>query len=315
MHSGAVPAFPQHVSAATAAPIPVSSAMHPCHPLCLLLLLLALPLGSTCPEGCACRDSHTIDCRGSGLRALPTGAFPLFIRKILLSNNHIQEIPADFFMYYGDLVYLDLSNNSLSSIAQGIFSTTKLIYLDLRYNNFTQLSPRAFSSAHRLIMLRLGNNPHLGQVDQAAFQSLDLLQVLELNDNALEALSAAALSSLPSLRTVRLEGNPWLCNCTFANLFLWLRDNAELLPAGFAAIQCSLPRDMRKITLNELSDDSFIECEFSLTLTDYLIIFFSGVCVSITAITTSFFLANIVQCFQRLGLFKGGDDDDEEDDY
>ncbi|XP_078095887.1 leucine-rich repeat-containing protein 38-like [Mustelus asterias] len=287
--------------------------MPPCHPLgLLLLLLLSLPPAPGCPAGCACKDSHTIDCRGLGLPGVPPGAFPLFIRKILLSNNRIQEIPSDFFMYYGDLVYLDLSNNSLASIAKGTFSTTKLIYLDLRYNNFSQLSPGLFSSAHRLIMLRLGNNPRLGLVDKAAFRSLDLLQVLELNDNALEALSAAALSSLPSLRTLRLEGNPWLCNCTFANLFLWLRDNAEVLPAGFAAIQCSLPRDMRKITLNELSDDSFTECEFSLTLTDYLIIFFSGVCVSVTAITTSFFLANIVQCFQRLGLFKEGDDDDEE---
>ncbi|XP_067872899.1 leucine-rich repeat-containing protein 38-like [Heterodontus francisci] len=308
-------ALPQHVSAPTAATIPASSAMPSCPPLCLLpLVLFLLPLGATCPEGCVCKDTHTIDCRDLGLSHLPAGAFPLVIRKILMSNNQIQEIPTDFFMYYGDLVYLDLSNNSLSSIAKGTFSSTKLIYLDLRYNNFSQLSPGAFSSAERLIMLRLGNNPKLEQVDKAAFHSLNRLQVLELNDNALEALSVSVLSSLPSLRTVRLDGNPWLCNCTFANLFLWLRDNAEVLPTGFDAIQCSLPRDMRKITLNELSDNSFIECEFSLTLTDYLIIFFSGVCVSITAITTSFILANIVQCFQRLGLFKEGDDDDEEDD-
>uniref|UniRef100_UPI00398F6703 leucine-rich repeat-containing protein 38-like n=1 Tax=Pristiophorus japonicus TaxID=55135 RepID=UPI00398F6703 len=288
--------------------------MRSCPPrLCLLpLVLCLLPLGSACPEGCLCRDAHTIDCRDLGLSALPAGAFPLLIRKILLSHNRIRQIPADFFMYYGDLVYLDLSNNSLSSIGGRTFSSTKLIYLDLRHNNFSRLGSGAFSSAHRLIMLRLGNNPNLGQVDQEAFRSLDALQVLELNDNALEALSVAALSSLPSLRTVRLEGNPWLCNCTFANLFLWLRDNAEVLPTGFDAIQCSLPRDMRKITLNELSDNSFSECEFTLTLTDYMIIFFSGVCVSITAITTSFFLANVVQCFQRLGLFNESDDDDDD---
>ncbi|XP_072887885.1 leucine-rich repeat-containing protein 38-like [Hemitrygon akajei] len=313
MHSCSVSAFPQHVSANTAATVPVSSAMHSCSQLWVLpLVLLLLPLGSSCPKGCICKDAHTIDCRDSGLSDLPTGIFPLVVRKLLMSNNQIQEIPADFFMYYGDLVYLDLSNNSLSTISKGTFSTTKLIYLDLRYNNFSQLSPGAFSSARRLIRLRLGNNPNLEKVDKEAFQSLNVLQVLELNDNALEILSVTALSSLPSLRTLRLEGNPWLCNCTFAHLFLWLKDNADVLPTGFGAIQCSLPRDRRKITLNELSDNSFNECEYSLTLTDYLIIFFSGVCVSITAITTSFFLANIAQCFQRLGLFKGND---EEEDY
>ncbi|XP_067826212.1 leucine-rich repeat-containing protein 38 [Heptranchias perlo] len=289
--------------------------MRSCPPLCLLsLVLFFLPLGTPCPEGCVCKDTHTIDCRDLGLSDLSAFAFSLVVRKVLMSDNQIQEIPADFFMYYGDLVYLDLSNNSLSSISKGTFSTTKLIFLDLSYNNFSQLSSGAFSSAHRLIMLRLGNNPNLERVDKEAFQSLSSLQVLELNDNALEALSVAALSSLPSLRTVRLEGNPWLCNCTFANLFFWLRDNAEVLPTGLDAIQCSLPMDMRKITLNELSDNSFIECEFSLTLTDYLIIIFSGVCVSLTAITTSFFLANIVQCFQRLGLFKEDDDDDDDED-
>ncbi|GCC35159.1 leucine-rich repeat-containing protein 38-like [Chiloscyllium punctatum] len=311
MQSAALPALPQHDPGAA------SALCHPAMPSCLALyllplLLLCLPVVRGCPGGCVCRDSHTIDCRDLGLSELPGGAFPLVIRKILMSNNRIREIPTDFFMYHRDLVYLDLSNNSLSSIAQGTFSSTNLIYLDLSYNNFAQLAPGAFSSAQRLIMLRLGNNPRLRKVEDGAFLHLNLLQVLELNDNALEALSVATLRSLPSLRTVRLEGNPWLCNCTFAQLFLWLRANAEILATGFDAIQCSLPRDMRKITLNELSDNSFTECEFSLTLTDYLIIFFSGVCVSITAITTSFFLANIVQCFQRLGLFKESDDDEED---
>ncbi|XP_069775073.1 leucine-rich repeat-containing protein 38-like [Narcine bancroftii] len=284
------------------------------HALCLLpLVLFLLPLASTCIKDCICKDGHTIDCRDLGLSDLPTGIFPLIVRKILMSNNQIQEIPVDFFMYYGDLVYLDLSNNSLTTISKGTFSTTKLIYLDLRYNNFSQLDSGTFSSAHRLVMLRLGNNPNLEKVDKEAFQSLSDLQVLELNDNALEILSVTTLSSLPSLRTVRLEGNPWLCNCTFANLFLWLKDNAEVLPTGFDAIQCSLPRERGKISLNELSDNSFNECQHSLTLNDYLIIFFSGVCVSITAITTSFILANIVQCFRRLGLFKEGDDDDDDE--
>ncbi|XP_055515049.1 leucine-rich repeat-containing protein 38-like [Leucoraja erinacea] len=308
MHSCSVSAFAQHASATVAD----SPAMLPCFPLCLLPLLLSLlPTGSSCPGGCSCKDSHTIDCQDLGLLQVPSGIFPLVVRKILMSNNQIQEIPADFFMYYGDLVYLDLSNNSLSTISKGTFSTTRLIYLDLRYNNFSRLSSGAFSSARRLIMLRLGNNPKLEEVDKEAFHSLNVLQVLELNDNALETLSVTTISSLPSLRTLRLEGNPWLCNCTFANLFLWLKDNVDILPTGFDAIQCSLPQDRRKITLNELSENSFNECEYNLTLTDYLIIFFSGVCVSITAITTSFFLANIAQCFQRLGLFKDNDDDED----
>lgn len=85
-----------------------------------------------------------------------------------------------------------------------------------------------------------------------------------------------------------------------------------LSSAGLHEIQCSLPVENRRIFLNELSEVSFSECKFSLSLTDLFIIIFSGVAVSIAAILSSFFLATLVHCFQRCAPSK--DDDDDEDD-
>lgn len=85
-----------------------------------------------------------------------------------------------------------------------------------------------------------------------------------------------------------------------------------LFLAGLHEIQCSLPVENRRIFLNELSEVSFSECKFSLSLTDLFIIIFSGVAVSIAAILSSFFLATLVHCFQRCAPSK--DDDDDEDD-
>ncbi|KAK1800139.1 hypothetical protein P4O66_006159 [Electrophorus voltai] len=79
---------------------------------------------------------------------------------------------------------------------------------------------------------------------------------------------------------------------------------------GIEGMECSLPPDGHQVSLSQLSQDSFRECQNSLTLTDLLIIIFSGISVSLVAILASFFLASTVHCFQ---LFKGskGDDEDE----
>lgn len=199
--------------------------------LCSLLLLLLLRPGHACPAGCACTDPHTVDCRDRGLPSVPD-PFPLDVRKLLVAGNRIQHIPEDFFIFYGDLVYLDFRNNSLRSLEEGTFSgSAKLAFLDLSYNNLTQLGAGAFRSAGRLVKLSLANNKLAG-VHEDAFETLESLQVLELNDNNLRSLNVAALAALPALRTLRLDGNPWLCDCDFAHLFSWIQDNASKLPKG-----------------------------------------------------------------------------------
>uniref|UniRef100_G1SZX0 Leucine rich repeat containing 38 n=1 Tax=Oryctolagus cuniculus TaxID=9986 RepID=G1SZX0_RABIT len=279
-------------------------------------LLLGLPhacRGSSTWAIFHCFPSPSAGCRDRGLPSVPD-PFPLDVRKLLVAGNRIQRIPEDFFIFYGDLVYLDFRNNSLRSLEDGTFSgSAKLAFLDLSYNNLTQLGAGAFRSAGRLVKLSLGNN-RLAGVHEAAFETLESLQVLELNDNRLHSLSVAALDALPALRSLRLDGNPWLCDCDFAHLFAWIQENASKLPKGLDAIQCSLPVENRRVSLHELSEASFSECRFSLSLTDLFIIIFSGVAVSIAAIISSFFLATVVQCFQRCAPSKDTEDEDEDED-
>ncbi|XP_027430086.1 leucine-rich repeat-containing protein 38 [Zalophus californianus] len=280
---------------------------------CSLLLLPLLRPGHACPAGCACTDPHTVDCRDRGLPSVPD-PFPLDVRKLLVAGNRIQHIPEDFFIFYGDLVYLDFRNNSLRSLEEGTFSgSAKLAFLDLSYNNLTQLGAGAFRSAGRLVKLSLANN-NLAGVHEDAFETLESLQVLELNDNNLRSLNVATLAALPALRTLRLEGNPWLCDCDFAHLFSWIQENASKLPKGREEIQCSVPPGNRRIFLHELSEASFSECRFSLSLTDLFIIIFSGVAVSIAAIISGFFLATVVQCCQRCAPNKDPEDEDDDED-
>lgn len=197
-----------------------------------LLASVLLTLGQNCPFNCLCPDPHTVDCSGKGLTRLPD-SIPLDVRRLLLSDNWIQRIPADFLVLYSDLVYLDLRNNSLSHIEPGTLSTSsRLVFLDLGSNNLTEIPKGTFGESRSLIKLRLGNNPHLSMVNEDAFLGLTSLRELELERNALSGLEVGALSQLPSLRLVRLEGNPWVCNCNFASLFAWLMENLHKLPNG-----------------------------------------------------------------------------------
>lgn len=79
---------------------------------------------------------------------------------------------------------------------------------------------------------------------------------------------------------------------------------------GLEELDCSLPLDGRRVPLTSLSEESFRGCHSSLTLTDYLVVIFSGISVSVAAIMASFFLASTVHCFQRLS--KGSQDEEEE---
>ncbi|KAG9352872.1 hypothetical protein JZ751_017448 [Albula glossodonta] len=206
--------------------------------LLVLLSSVLLSHGENCPTSCLCPDPHTVDCSGRGLTRLPD-TIPLDVRRLLLSDNWIPRIPADFLVLYSDLVYLDLRNNSLSRIEPGTLSTSsRLVFLDLGSNNLTEIPKGTFGESRSLIKLRLGNNPYLSMVSEDAFRGLTSLRELELERNALSSLQVGALSQLPSLRVVRLEGNPWVCNCNFANLFTWLITNRHKLPNALCSRMC-----------------------------------------------------------------------------
>lgn len=218
------------------------STMLPCinwlQPFLALISSTLITRGHNCPSSCLCPDHHTVDCTGQGLTRVPD-SIPLDVRRLLLSNNWIPWIPSDFLVLYSDLVYLDLRNNSLSQLEPGTLSTSsRLVFLDLGSNNLTEIPSGTFGESRSLIKLRLGNNPHLNMVGKDAFTGLTSLRELELEKNGLTQLDVSVLESLSSLRILRLEGNPWFCNCHFAKLFVWLMENRQKLPKGKTYISC-----------------------------------------------------------------------------
>lgn len=102
------------------------------------------------------------------------------------------------------------------------------------------------------------------------------------------------------------------CQLWFSSL-VNLSNLISYFNAGVEGMECSLPMDGRRVSLTQLSKDSFRECQATLTLTDLLIIIFSGISVSVVAIMTSFFLASTVHCFQRWSKGAKGDEEESEE--
>jgi len=53
----------------------------------------------------------------------------------------------------------------------------------------------------------------LVHIEPDVFRTLPRLETLDLRDNDLDCLSVVELSYLTMLKTVRIDGNPWLCDC------------------------------------------------------------------------------------------------------
>ncbi|XP_010478875.1 PREDICTED: leucine-rich repeat receptor-like tyrosine-protein kinase PXC3 [Camelina sativa] len=105
-----------------------------------------------------------------------------------------------------NLANLDLSFNYLNgSIPGDLLSQLKLVSVDLSSNQLVGWIPQSISSS--LVRLRLGSNKLTGSVPSAAFESLQNLTYLEMDNNRLTGHIPSAFGNLVSLNLLNLAMN------------------------------------------------------------------------------------------------------------
>ncbi|XP_060685534.1 leucine-rich repeat-containing protein 52-like [Hemiscyllium ocellatum] len=186
-------------------------------PFCLKLLSVCLLVRAAgvagCSSECSCTQFLT-NCTGSHLRQLPAG-IPLSTQQLILSDNNISILPPLALNYLGGLLYLDFSNNSLTEISHSSLLNLKiLVYLDLSRNQLRRITHLTFRSLTGMVVLKASRNKELDFIDNRAFSTNQKLQELDISGNGLTFIDASMLEALPHLRSVRLSGNPWTCNCS-----------------------------------------------------------------------------------------------------
>ncbi|XP_051549671.1 vasorin-like [Myxocyprinus asiaticus] len=161
----------------------------------ILFQLLCESLCSRCPQGCSCVPNNYIFCVQLKLVNMPRG-LPSSTKHLYVFQNNINTLHQQDFVEVGELGMLDLSQNALCEIPDGVFSPlSTLNNLDLSSNRITHISKDSFTGLVNLERLYLHNN-FIQSIHPAAFEGLENLLELKLQGNQIRVLPALQLPRL-----------------------------------------------------------------------------------------------------------------------
>ncbi|KAM4886582.1 reticulon-4 receptor-like 1 [Sylvia borin] len=183
---------------------------------------------------------HALYLYKCGLSSLPSGIFGGLhnLQYLYLQDNHIEFLQDDIFVDLVNLSHLFLHGNKLWSLHQNTFRG--LINLD------------------RLLI----HQNQLQWIHRRAFHDLRRLTTLFLFNNSLSELQGDCLAHLGALEFLRLNGNPWSCDCKARSLWEWL----HRFRGSSSSVICESPEQMHGKDLKVLRAEDFRNCSGSESL-------------------------------------------------
>ncbi|XP_030638286.1 vasorin a [Chanos chanos] len=161
----------------------------------LLFLLNFFTLTDGCPADCSCQPSGSIFCFSRRSSSMPRG-LPASTKNLYVFQNGIDTLVQEDFGGLGDLEMLDISQNELTEVPDGVFSVLSSLHnLDLSSNHITHISKDSFAGLVMLERLYLHSNK-IQSIHPAAFEGLDHLLELKLQGNQLTVLPTLHLPRL-----------------------------------------------------------------------------------------------------------------------
>ncbi|XP_014353085.1 reticulon-4 receptor-like 1 [Latimeria chalumnae] len=183
---------------------------------------------------------HALHLYRCGLSSLPRRIFSgLFnLQYLYLQENQVEFLPDDLFIDMVNLSHLFLHGNKLRTLHENTF--------------------RGLVNLDRLLL----HQNQLQMVHKWAFHDLKRLTTLFLFNNSLSELPGECLAQLGSLEFLRLNGNPWGCDCRARSLWDWLRR----FRGSSSSVICETPKEMRGRDLKVISKEHFHNCSGSESL-------------------------------------------------
>lgn len=136
-----------------------------------------------------------------------------------------------------------------------------LSHLFLHGNRLWSLHQNTFRGLGALDRLLLHHN-QLQWVDRLAFHDLRRLTTLYLFNNSLTELAGECLIQLPALEYLRLNDNPWECDCKALSLWDWLKK----FRGSTSSVGCVAPAELSGKDLKQLRKEDFPNCSGSESL-------------------------------------------------
>ena len=196
--------------------------------------------------------------RNTGMSAIQAGAFDSLGELLLLdlSDNSIPNLQAGVFDSLGNLTYLMLSDNNIAGIPAGVFdSLGNLSGLYLGGNNIAAVQAGVLDSLGNLTYLDLSSN-NIPAIPAGVFDLLGNLVYLDLNANNIPALSAGVFDSLVNLNKLRLGDNNIAALQTGMFDSLGNLNGLYLGGNNIAVVQAGVFESLGNLTYLHLSDNN-----------------------------------------------------------
>ncbi|XP_049586178.1 trophoblast glycoprotein isoform X1 [Syngnathus scovelli] len=168
-----------------------------------------------------------------------------------LSNNKIQTFSKKAFPDDNKLQVLNLSrsfyNHSSVSGLLNVLENDKLLQLtvlDLSDNDLVLLPDDSFTNLSNLVNLSLQNTSIISV--PKGILKVPRLQDLDLSHNSLRNIPYTTLMEFnlkPDLH-IRLDGNPWRCDCSIEDLLVWLKNSSQV--TDMKDLTCAEPERLRR---------------------------------------------------------------------
>ncbi|XP_053924146.1 reticulon-4 receptor-like 2 [Cuculus canorus] len=178
------------------------------------------------------------------------------LQALHLYRCQLASLPSTIFRGLHSLQYLYLQENGLLYLQDDLFADlANLSHLFLHGNRVRVLSEGVFRGLPSLDRLLLHAN-RLVAIHRRAFRGLARLTILYLFNNSLAALPGDPLAALPALQFLRLNANPWACDCRARPLWAWFRRTR----VSSSPVPCASPPHRRGTDLRHLRPRDFDAC-------------------------------------------------------